>query len=204
MFKKYITTAKTIVAPVKLLAKGAVSYERHRKGFKAIGLNPIFVPEEFISTDSSFVNSKCKLLLNDTTTPNIVGVYYNPEKGYRLFVNDAFNKQPEWFRKALICFEEGHYNLGHFSDDCTKPSLQKELEADDYALKRGHDILSAHMITIKHNSYFVLDADFITRIETVLNKVDSSHPQYTEALNVIKAYKLAIKLKMIKGINDEA
>ena len=197
MFKKYIAPVKTHIQPVKLLVQGAFSYELQRTGTKAFGIAPLTIPKEKVITNNGFVNAKCGLLLVDTTTPAAICVTYNHEVSYRIFVNNAFNAQPKWFQRAIICHEEGHYNLGHMSDDCTKSSLEKELEADDYALRHGHDVLSSHMVTLNCCKYYTLNAEFITRIKALLNKVGKMHSEYDNAINVIKAYELAVKLKLI-------
>ena len=189
MFKNYIQQAKWIKNAIK-------AYIRDKDSINAIGLKPYLVSENEVQLNTDFVNKECKLKVLDDFTPMaiVVKVMGDP-LGYRIFINDAFSKQDQRFKSAVLAHERGHYYTNTINNI---GSLQDEIKCDNYSSNLGNDILHFLVTLIECNSIYLLQSDIISRIENTLTNYPELSKQHTKdkALLFIKSYKLGVKLKL--------
>lgn len=185
---------------LKLAVLSTVSLVKESKEMPSFSVSPLHIPKDLISTNNEFVNSSCGLCLLDKTTPMAMCAFIpNTKEGYRIFVNDAFNDQPVWFKSAVLKHEEGHYVLNHLNDSRTLTTVEMELEADQYALKAGEDVLGSLVLSCQIRKTFITSNVMIERLKAMINNPKLvNHYLRKEAITIVNAHRLAFKLKLIK------
>lgn len=92
------------------------------------------------------------------------GIYLAATDNEKIYVDDLFKQMPLYVRAYLLLHEEGHIISGH----PYKRSLEQELEADSYAVKKMSKILvhraMIHVIKVFMGIDWTIAAEFMVRL----------------------------------------
>jgi hypothetical protein len=92
------------------------------------------------------------------------GIYLAATDNEKIYVDDPFKQMPLYVRAYLLLHEEGHIISGH----PYKRSLEQELEADSYAVKKMSKILvhraMIHVIKVFMGIDWTIAAEFMVRL----------------------------------------